>query len=296
MRALLEDMKSGKVATYDVPAPELREGGILVRTAFSAISSGTEKAAVEAGRKSLLGKAMARPDLVKQVVEYAQSNSIAAARQKVQARLETLSALGYSCSGFVLEASAGVTGFQPGDRVACAGVGYASHGEINFVPANLAVLVPANVGLPAASLTTIGAIAVQGVRQANVTFGETVAVIGVGLVGVLAIQVLRAAGCRVIAIDLSSERAARAIELGAHLGPQARECDRVLLTLRCGRGADHCGNQVGRTAGVGRKAAARPRADFCGGRRRHGRFARRHVQERDLVVDVSLVWPGPLRS
>ena len=216
MRALLEDTKSGQVAVYDVPAPELQDGGILVRTAFSAISSGTEKATVEAGRKSLLGKAMARPDLVKQVIEYARSNGLAAARQKVQARLETLTALGYSCSGLVLEASS--AGFQPGDRVACAGSGYASHCEINFVPANLAVLVPANVGLEAASLTTIGAIAVQGVRQANVTFGETVAVIGVGLVGVLAIQVLRAAGCRVIAIDLSSERAAQATSFGAHLG------------------------------------------------------------------------------
>ncbi len=218
MRALLEDMKSGRVATYEVPAPELREGGILVRTAFSAISSGTEKAAVEAGRKSLLGKAMARPDLVKQVLEYAQSNGVGAARQKVQARLETLSALGYSCSGVVLEVGAAVNGFHPGDRVACAGVGYASHCEFNFVPANLAVLVPGSVGLKAASLTTIGAIAVQGVRQANVTFGETVAVIGVGLVGALAIQVLRAAGCRVIAIDVSSERAAHSTAFGAHIG------------------------------------------------------------------------------
>ena len=216
MRALLEDMKSGRVAAYDVPAPELQPGGILVRTAFSAISSGTEKATVEAGRKSLLGKAMARPDLVKQVLEYAQSNGIAAARKKVHARLDTLSALGYSCSGLVLEAS--TAGFQPGDRVACAGGGYASHCEINFVPANLAVAVPDNVGLEAAALTTIGAIAVQGVRQANVTFGETVAVIGVGLVGVLAIQVLRAAGCRVIAIDVSSERAAQATSFGAQLG------------------------------------------------------------------------------
>jgi threonine dehydrogenase-like Zn-dependent dehydrogenase len=216
LRALLEDVKSGRVAAYDVPAPELQAGGILVRTAFSAISSGTEKATVEAGRKSLLGKALARPDLVKQVLEYAQSNGIAAARQKVQARLDTLSALGYSCSGLVLQSSA--AGFQPGDRVACAGGGYASHCEINFVPANLAVLVPDNVDLEAASLTTIGAIAVQGVRQANVTFGETVAVIGVGLVGVLAIQVLRAAGCRVVAIDLSNERAAQATSLGAHLG------------------------------------------------------------------------------
>src|SRR5882757_1964709 len=218
MRALLEDMKSGKVASYEVPAPELQEGGILVRTAFSAISSGTEKAAVEAGRKSLLGKAMARPDLVKQVLEYAQSNGVGAARQKVQARLETLSALGYSCSGLVLEVGSAVNGFHPGDRVACAGVGYASHCEFNFVPANLAVLVPGGVGLQAASLTTIGAIAIQGVRQANVTFGETVAVIGVGLVGALAIQVLRAAGCRVIAIDVSSERAAHSTAFGAHLG------------------------------------------------------------------------------
>jgi predicted dehydrogenase/threonine dehydrogenase-like Zn-dependent dehydrogenase len=218
MRALLEDMKSGQIAAYDVPAPDLQEGGILVCTAFSAISSGTEKAAVEAGRKSLFGKAMARPDLVKQVLEYARSNGVAAARQKVQARLETLTALGYSCSGFVLEVGAAVTEFQPGDRVACAGTGYATHCEINFVPANLAARVPNNVGLEAASLTTIGAIAVQGVRQANVTFGETVAVIGVGLVGVLAIQVLRAAGCRVIAIDISPERAAQATSFGAHLG------------------------------------------------------------------------------
>lgn len=218
MLALLEDMKSGRVAAHEVPAPELREGGLLVRTAFSAISSGTEKASVEAGRKSVFGKALARPDLVKQVLEYARSNGVKAAHQKVQARLETLSTLGYSCSGFVLEVAEGVNGFQPGDRVACAGTGYASHSEINFVPANLAVRVPDNVPLEAASLTTIGAIAVQGVRQANVTFGETVAVIGVGLVGVLAIQVLRAAGCRVVAIDLSSDRAAKAVSRGAHLG------------------------------------------------------------------------------
>ena len=216
MRALLEDMKSGEIAAHEIPAPELRDGGILVRTAFSAISAGTEKATVEAGRKSLLGKALARPDLVKQVFAYARSNGVTAARQKVQARLDTLNALGYSCSGFVLEARA--EGFRPGDRVACAGVGYASHSEINFVPANLAVLIPQNVSLEAASLTTIGAIAVHGVRQASVTFGETVAVIGAGLVGVLTMQVLRAAGCRVVAIDLSDERAQKATDLGAHLG------------------------------------------------------------------------------
>jgi threonine dehydrogenase-like Zn-dependent dehydrogenase len=175
MRALLEDMKSGEISTYDVPAPEIQAGGILVRTAFSAISAGTEKATMEAGRKSLLGKAMARPDVVKQVLAYAQSNGIRAAHLKVQARLDTLSTLGYSCSGYVLEAGAGVTEFKPGDRVACGGGGYANHCEVNFVPCNLAVTVPGNVPLEAAALTTIGAIAMQGVRQAEVTVGETVA-------------------------------------------------------------------------------------------------------------------------
>jgi predicted dehydrogenase/threonine dehydrogenase-like Zn-dependent dehydrogenase len=218
MRALLEDLKTGEVSTHDVPAPEVQAGGILVRTAFSAISAGTEKVTVEAGRKSLLGKAMARPDLVRQVLQYAQAHGAKAAYQKVQARLDTLTPLGYSCSGYVLEAGSQVSEFQPGDRVACAGAGYANHSEVNFIPRNLAVRVPENVSLEAASLTTIGAIAMQGVRQADVRFGETVAVIGAGLVGILAIQILRSAGCRVIAIDLSSQRAAKAIELGAHLG------------------------------------------------------------------------------
>ncbi len=218
MRALLEDLKTGEVCTHEVPAPEIQPGGILVRTAFSAISSGTEKVTVEAGQKSLLGKAVARPDLVRQVLQHAQSNGIRAAYQKVQARLDTLTPLGYSCAGYVLEAGSQVSEFQPGDRVACAGAGYANHAEVNFIPRNLAVRVPENVSLQAAALTTIGAIAMQGVRQADVRFGETVAVIGAGLVGILTIQILRAAGCRVIAIDLSGDRAALATTLGAHLG------------------------------------------------------------------------------
>ena len=223
MRALLEDMKSGDVSCYEVPAPEVQAGGILVRTAFSAISAGTEKVKVEAGKKSLVGKAMSRPDLVKQVIAYAQTNGIKAAYQKVQTKLDTLSTMGYSSSGIVLEVGDGVTEFKPGDRVACAGGGYANHCEVNFVPRNLAIQVPANVGLDAAALSTIGAIAMQGVRQANVTFGETIAVIGAGLVGVLTMQIARAAGCRVIAIDLSPQRAARAAEFGAHLGLDAAD-------------------------------------------------------------------------
>jgi predicted dehydrogenase/threonine dehydrogenase-like Zn-dependent dehydrogenase len=217
MWALLEDMKSGEITAYDVPAPELQAGSILVRTAFSAISSGTEKTKVEYGRQSLIGKAIARPDLVKQVIEFAQSNGLKAARQKVQARLDTLAALGNSCSGYVVEVAAGVTEFKRGDRVACGGGEYANHCEINCIPCNLAVRIPENVTLEAASLTTIGAIAMQGMRQANITFGETVAVIGAGLLGVLTVQILRAAGCKVVAIDVSAERAKKAASFGAHL-------------------------------------------------------------------------------
>lgn len=223
MLAILGDARTGELQTCEVPPPELRAGGILVRTSYSAISSGTERATVETSEKSLFGKAMARPDLVRQVIDFARKNGLKAAYDKVQSRLENLIALGYSSAGIVLAVGDGVHEFQPGDRVACAGGGYASHAEINFVPRNLAVHVPDSVSLKHAALTTIGSIAMQGVRQGNVSLGETVVVIGAGLVGVLAIQIARAAGCRVVAIDVNPGRTARAVELGAHLGVQATD-------------------------------------------------------------------------
>lgn len=218
MKAVLEDVRSGTVMAYDVPNPELRPGGILVRTAFSAISSGTERATLDAGKKSLMGKAMSRPDLVRQVVDFARTQGIKAAYQRVQSRLDSLTALGYSCSGIVIAAGEGAQEFQPGDRVACGGAGYANHSAINFVLKNLAVKLPDGVGLDEAALTTIGAIAMQGLRQSEVKFGETVAVIGAGLLGVLTIQLAKAAGCRVIAIDLDPGRVERAVTFGADLG------------------------------------------------------------------------------
>lgn len=217
MKAILEDMKTGAVEAHEIPAPELRPGGMLVQTCYSAISAGTERVKVETGEKSLLQKAMARPDLVKQVIAHARQNGVRSAIDKVQARLDTLASLGYSCAGTVLQVGEGVTGFQPGDLVACGGANYATHSEINFIPSNLAVHVPPSVSLKAASLTTIGAIAMQGLRQAQISFGETVAVIGAGLVGVLTVQIARAAGCRVVAIDRNPGRAAKAASLGAHL-------------------------------------------------------------------------------
>ncbi len=225
MRAILEDVRSGEVSSEEVPQPELRPGGILLRTAFSAISAGTELAHREQVEKSLLGKALARPDLVRQVVDFARTAGMKAAYQRVQSRLDMLAPLGYSCSGTVIAAGEGAHEFHPGDRVACAGAGYASHCEVNFIPKNLAVKVPEAVSLEAASLSAIGAIALQGFRQSQAVLGEVVAVIGAGLVGVLTIQLAKAAGCRVIAIDRDMQRVERARQFGADLALGSGERD-----------------------------------------------------------------------
>jgi len=217
MKQILQSMRSGVVSVYDVPPPAVQRGRLLVRTAASLISAGTEKTAVDSGKKSLAARAKERPDLVKQVFEYARQNGLRAAYDKVRSKLDTLTTLGYSSAGEVIAVADDVHEFRPGDRVACGGGTYANHAEVNFVPRNLAVHIPSQVSTLAASLTTIGAIALQGFRQAEVRIGETVAVIGAGLVGVLTIQIARAAGCRVVAVDLSPERVGRARRFGAHL-------------------------------------------------------------------------------
>src|SRR6266446_4752002 len=145
MLALLTDRKSGEVSTYDVPAPALRPGGLLVRTQYSAISADTERAKLDLSSKSLLAKAKARPDLVRQVIEYARQNGVKAAYEKVHAKLDTLTTLGYSCSGEIISVGDGANEFRVGDRVACAGGTYANHAEINFVPRNLAAHIPPKV-------------------------------------------------------------------------------------------------------------------------------------------------------
>src|SRR5579862_7246331 len=132
MKALVGDLASGDLKTLDIPEPELRPGGILVRTAFSAISSGTERAKIETSDKSLISKALARPDLVKDVLNYARANGAMAAYEKVQTKLNTLSVMGYSCAGTVIAVAPDVTDFKIGDRVACGGAGYAGHSEVNW--------------------------------------------------------------------------------------------------------------------------------------------------------------------
>jgi NADPH:quinone reductase-like Zn-dependent oxidoreductase len=135
MRVIWEDVRSGEAAGHEVPQPELRPGGLLVRTAFSAISAGTELAHREQVEKSLLGKAMARSDLVRQVFDFAPTAGVRAAYQRVQSRLDSLAPLGYGCAGIMIAAGQGTQESQPGDRVACAGAGYASHCEVNLIDA-----------------------------------------------------------------------------------------------------------------------------------------------------------------
>ncbi len=175
MKQVLQNQKTGDVKATDVPAPVARAGFVLVRTAASLISAGTERATVEAGQKGLLARAVQQPHLVSQVIHRAKSDGILNTVEAVRSKLGSLVALGYSAAGTVIEVGNDVSNFQVGDRVACAGVGYASHAEVLSVPKNLCVRLPDEVGFDAAAFSTLGAIALQGVRLAELSLGESVA-------------------------------------------------------------------------------------------------------------------------
>jgi len=213
LKAVIQNYATGELSVKETPPPQLRAGHVLVRTVRSAISAGTEKTKVDTGRKSLLGKAKARPDLVKKVIEKAKREGLWKTWQTVSDRLNTPIPLGYSCAGEVLEVCGDVNGLRPGDRVACGG-GTANHAEVVCVPKNLAVPVPETVSYEQAAFATIGAIAMQGCRQADCRMGERVAVIGLGLIGLLTTQMLRASGCRVFGIDIAAHRLDMARTLG----------------------------------------------------------------------------------
>lgn len=223
----------------EVPAPVARPGFVLVRTAASLISAGTERLTVEAGQKSLLGRAVEQPALVKQVIQKARSEGVANTIDAVRSKLASLVALGYSAAGRVIEVGEGVTDLRAGDRVACAGVGYASHAEVLSVPKNLCVRLPENVRFDAAAFGTLGAIALQGVRLAELTLGESVVVIGLGLIGQLTVQLIKAHGCRVFGIDLEQSKIELARQIGADGGcPPNDEAKQRVMAWSRGRGAD----------------------------------------------------------
>jgi predicted dehydrogenase len=240
MKQVIQHFRTGQLQVEEVPEASVRRGGILVGNVASLISPGTEKMAVELARKSLLGKARERPDLVRQVIRKWRRDGWASTFRTVRTKLETSLAPGYSCAGIVRAVGVGAEEFQIGDRVACAGYNYASHAERVFIPQNLAVRLPEGVSFEEAAFVTLGAIAVQGVRTAGVTLGETVAVIGLGLIGQLTVQILRAAGCRVLAIDLEVERVAQALQWGAEAGCARHDARlaSVCARLTNGRGVD----------------------------------------------------------
>jgi predicted dehydrogenase/threonine dehydrogenase-like Zn-dependent dehydrogenase len=208
--------RDGSITVVDAPVPTPRAGWILVANRCSLISAGTERSKVELGGKSLVQKARARPDLVRKVVDRARAEGVRPALSAARERLDALAPLGYSSAGVVLRLGAGVAGISPGNRVACAGGGFANHAEVVAVPANLIAAIPEGVSFESAAYATVGAIALHGVRRAEATVGERIGVVGLGLVGQLAVRILGAAGCKPVGIDPDPEAVALATEGGAH--------------------------------------------------------------------------------
>lgn len=238
MRQIVQDYKTGDLQSVEVPWPECREGGLLVQTCNTLVSAGTERMIVQFAKKSMIGKALARPDLVKQVMTKVKKEGLASTFSKVQSKLETPFPLGYSAAGKVIEVGAGVKGILPGDRVACAGMGYASHSNCIWVPKNLVVPIPAGVDMEDASFVTLGAIAMQGVRQSQACLGELVAVVGLGLLGQITVQLLKAAGCRVVATDIDHDKNLLACRFGADAAGSENEFTAACHGLSGGHGVD----------------------------------------------------------
>jgi polar amino acid transport system substrate-binding protein len=239
MKQVLQNRKTGRPFVGEVPVPALQRGRVLVRTVASLISAGTERMAVEMVSKGLVNEARQRPDLVKAVVSKVKTDGLLNTFASVRDKMAASTTLGYSAAGIVTAVAEDVSDFQIGDRVACAGVGFASHAEVLSVPKNLCVHLPANVGFDDGAFGTLGAIALQGVRLTEPTLGESIVVIGLGLVGQLTVQLLKANGCRVFGIDLDPQRMKLAVDSGADAAAVSSDdiAGRIDTWTR-GRGAD----------------------------------------------------------
>ena len=243
MKQIAQNYKTGALSLLDVPAPGCRAGGVVVRTAFSVISAGTEMMKISESRLSLLGKARARPDQVKKVIKAVHQQGLLATYRKVMNRLDSYTPLGYSLAGVVVEVGNGVEELRVGQTVACGGNQYALHAEYNWVPENLCVPVPHDVSLDQAAFTTVGAIALQGMRQAEIQLGETACVIGLGLLGQILVRLLCGAGVFVVGVDIVAERCRLAETSGAKAcaipgTPEFERLVREVAALTGGHGVD----------------------------------------------------------
>jgi predicted dehydrogenase/threonine dehydrogenase-like Zn-dependent dehydrogenase len=244
MKQIAQNYKSGELAVLDVPAPACRPGGVLVQSLFSLISTGTEMMKVSEAKMSMVGKARARPDQVRKVLDTVAQQGAVETYKKVMNRLDSYTPLGYSLCGVVTEVGRGAEEFRVGQLVAAAGNEYALHAEYNWVPVNLCAAVPRGVSPEHAAFSTVGAIAMHGVRRAETQLGDTACVIGLGLIGQLVVRLLVASGVRVIGLDVIEERCRLAEQAGAVLC--AAPTDEGMAALRAsldeisaGRGADH---------------------------------------------------------
>ncbi len=215
MRQVL--IRRGQVSVEQIPAPLVEPGHVLVEVAYSLISAGTEIAGVTQSGKSLVERTLEKPERIRKLIDHLKAQGIRKTVAKINRQLGESVPSGYSCSGIAVQVGAGITNIHPGDRIACAGAGIANHAEIVLAPHNLLVKLPAGCALRDAASVTLGAIAMQGVRRADPRLGELVAVIGLGLLGQLTVQLLKTAGCRVIGLDLDDRRIDLAKESGADL-------------------------------------------------------------------------------
>lgn len=243
MLQVVQKLKDGRVEVIEVPRPQVSAKNVLVKNHFSLISTGTERSTIGAARKSLLGKARARPQQVNQVITSLRNNGVSSTLRSVESKLNNYSQLGYSCAGVVVEVGEQVQSLNVGDLVACSGAGYANHAEIVSVPEMMAVRLSADACMKSAAFGTLGAIAMQGIRQASVSLGETVVVIGLGLIGKITCGILKAAGVTVVGIDIESSRCKFAVDNGlcdAAVGLSDRNFGEQLRTFIPDFGADAC--------------------------------------------------------
>jgi predicted dehydrogenase/threonine dehydrogenase-like Zn-dependent dehydrogenase len=215
MKQLLQDLKTGNTYVEDIPIPTPQEGQALVRNTVSLVSAGTERMLVEFAEKSLLGKARSRPDLVRQVIDKARREGLLTTIEAAFNRLDQPMKLGYSSAGIITALGENMPGYKVGQRVACAGGGYATHAEYICVPKNLITPIPDHVDFDSAAFATLGAIALHGFRLAETQLGDKIAIIGLGLLGLLTVGIAKAAGCQVFGVDLDPQRVALANKIGA---------------------------------------------------------------------------------
>ncbi len=262
MKQIAQNYKSGDLIVLDVPAPVCRPGGVLVQSLFSLISTGTEMMKLTEAKMSMVGKARARPDQVRKVLDSVTQQGAVSTYKKVMNRLDSYTPLGYSLCGVVVEVGRGAEEFKVGQLVAAAGNEHALHAEYNWVPVNLCVPVPAGVAPEHAAFATVGAIAMQGVRRAEVQLGDSACVIGLGLVGQLVVRLLVAAGVRVVGLDMIEDRCRLAEKAGALLCAAPTDdglaaVEQALAEITDGRGADHILLAAGGASNGPVEAAAR---------------------------------------